>query len=179
MDKITIPLREVAREAEISADQAKYWVKLLGISPKVHGRVGYLESDEVASLQKMARLIKEGANPKSAAEKVKGPAASVAMVSQPPKTDDLDEIRKALMLLVESNRAATEENRQMKEELRALRQENLAIQKLLTPPPITEKPKPPAPIRAVVLEPSQRNISFWESVTIGFDDIMGLVFGKG
>lgn len=179
MDKITIPLREVAREAGISADQAKYWVRLLGISPKVHGRVGYLESDEAANIQKMAHLVKEGANPKNAAEKIKGPATAVALVPQPQKNDDLDEIRKALMLLVESNRAVTEENRLMREEIRSLRQESLVFQKLLTPPPIPVKPKLPAPIRAAVVESSQRNVSSWESLKTSLDDFRGFVFGNG
>ncbi len=37
----------------------------------------------------------------------------------------------------------------------------------------------PAPIRAVVLESSQREITFFESVKLGIDDCFGLLFGRG
>ena len=51
--------------------------------------------------------------------------------------------------------------------------------------PIEEKPfraepaKALSPIRAVILEPSQRPITFWESVTIGVHDFSGFLFGRG
>ena len=51
--------------------------------------------------------------------------------------------------------------------------------------PIEERPfraepaKALSPIRAVTLEPSQRPITFWESVTIGVNDFSGFLFGRG
>jgi len=121
MDKITIPLREIARETCITADQAKYWIKLLHIAPKIKGRVGYLESNEAAQLRTMAKLVAQGSNPKEAAAKITGITDENNIVVH--EKNGIEDLQKALMLIVEANKATLEENRQIKEAIQLMQQE--------------------------------------------------------
>ena len=180
MDRITVPLREIAREAGISADQAKYWVKLLGISPNIHGRIGYLDADESEKVKAMARLVVTGDNPKEAAAKVKGSVTDTAIIPQT-KNDPLEEIRKVLMLLVEENRALRVEVSAMQKCLEFKKTEVLASIPV-SDSPINPKKETPSPRSApkvsplvVKLPPVQRQLSTWESITLFFDDALGFI----
>ena len=67
-EKATIKFRDIARESNASADQVKYWIKLLRIRPQIRGRTGYLTQPEAALLREMIQRVGEGESPKEAAE---------------------------------------------------------------------------------------------------------------
>ncbi len=180
---------DVVKEANVTSDKARYWLSLLKIEVKKNGRNRCLTQEEARQLIGMARLVDEGNSPQQAAAVLK--AATITESSSVSKVSGensqvavrLESIEKAILALAENFR----------QEMRSLKEENQALQKSLeyrqvdpamksvTPekPMIPYNQKAPPPIRATVLESSQRKISFWESVTIGLNDFTGFVFGKG
>lgn len=81
--------------------------------------------------------------------------------------------------LHESMAGLVEENRALRVEVSSLHKA-IEYRKVEAEKPINpEILKPSVPIRAMVLEPSQRNITFFESVKLSIDDCFGLMFGRG
>lgn len=95
----------------------------------------------------------------------------------------LDGIEKAVLATAEQMRVMSEQMKSMVEENRSLRSEVSLLRGLLPAPVekpvIKEKAITPAPIRAAIVQPTQRKVSFWESVRLGLDDCCGLLFGRG
>ena len=134
-------LHELAAENEVTADQVRYWITLLGAKTTRQGKHRFVNPETVSQVHEMALMIKNGVTPKDAAEKYKKITTEVAILP-PPGDEDLDGIRKALMLLVETNKAMTEEIRAgrqesaaIRAEVSALRQENNVLMARLLPPP--------------------------------------------
>jgi transposase-like protein len=179
------PLQEVAKALDITDNQLRYWLKLLGDEPVRTGKLRLVKPSTESRIQEMVEMIRQGTPPKDAAAKVNGSHQEAAIVTTPsPGSDSLEEIKKVLLLLVEENRALRLEVSAMKTRL-----EYQAPQESKTTeeekPLLVKVPDIPAPIalevpRKVVEKPVvQRELSLWESVRFAFDDFAGLVFGRG
>jgi len=173
-------LPECSRKAQTTPDRARYWLKLLEIETVKAGNIRYVPNGSVDLLGNMARLISNGMTPGEAAKKAKEetPAGIVpAKINEVPIPDNrLEGIEKSLLVMAEKMNLILEENRSLRYEVSLLRG--------LLPAPVEkpikkEKAITPAPIRADIMESTQRKVSFWESVRLGLDDCCGFIFGKG
>lgn len=148
-EKILIALRETAKTAGITPAQAKYWVHLIGACLVMKGRAGFLDMTDSQKLVKIAELVSAGSSPKDAALQVSGVVQgnSLMPVKQEHsgngfeilegKIAGLEQrnsmIEKALMLLVEENKA-------LRWEVSRLADSNNALRVQLMPPQEPVKP---------------------------------------
>lgn len=133
-------LHELASENEVTVDQVRYWITLLGAKTTRKGKHSLVNLETVSQVHDMASMVKNGVSPKEAAEKHKKISTEI-IVSPPSEDAHLEGIKKALMLLVETNKAMAEElkaGRQesaaIRAEVAAIRQENNALRARLLPP---------------------------------------------
>lgn len=147
--KILIALRETAKNAGITPAQAKYWVHLLGVFLVMKGRTGFLGAEDSQKITKMAGLVSGGLSPKEAALEISGVVHENALVPENSersgngfeilegKITGLEQqnvmIEKALMLLVEENKA-------LRGEVSRLADSNNALRVQLMPPQEPVKP---------------------------------------
>lgn len=148
MEEKNTRLRDVGRQAGITADQAKYWARLLGISPVVRSKVGYLSTREGAILSEMAQMVAGGATPKEAADKLTG------SVPVQPASKQLDSTSPSLVALAEQMKAMEQAFILVADELKTnrakmdtlilemenVRRENAALRLQLVPPAEPAKP---------------------------------------
>ena len=195
-------LTEAGRKLGVHPDTIRYWVKLLEIFPVKQSNVAYIPDDSLEKLKAMKNFIDQGIQAKEAAERVKGSPATETAIVKADRTGPLEELKNALLLVVEEMKGMREENKIMRLENRALQFQVSSLQKTLeykkeeeiATPTEPEKPLPivisnqPAPIRAEIprkiVDPVQkpqvqRELSIWESFTVFFDDMAGFVVGKG
>lgn len=134
-------LQEVTKELGISTDKARYWLSLLQVPTEKRGRVVYLSDEAIEKLSSMIQLIEEGFTPGEAAKKCKNTDVTVPVKFTPndvkidlmPVFNRIEALEKAIMFLVEANKAGFEEVRQMKEEVKSLRIENNSFRSLFAP----------------------------------------------
>lgn len=177
-------LQEVSKSLGISTDKARYWLSLLDMPQEKRGRVVFLPDETVAKLSEMARQVAEGFQPGEAAKRAKDTAVMVPVNTTPSANSldmgcfmgKMDSMEKAVMLLVESHKTLAEENRALRSEVSLLRG---LLPAPVEKPIIKEKVITAAPIRAVVIEPAQKEITTWKSLLSVFDDVLGLVAGRG
>lgn len=147
-EKILIALRETAKTAGITPAQAKYWVRLIGVCLVMKGRTGFLDVANSRKLVKMAELVAGGSSPKDAALQISGVVQGNSLMpvkqEQPGNGFEILEeriagldyrnsmIEKALMLLVEENKA-------LRGEVSRLADSNNAFRMQLMPPLKTAK----------------------------------------
>lgn len=169
----SIKLRDIARESNASADQIKYWIKLLRIKPKVRGRTGYLTQPEAALLKEMIQRVGEGESPKEAAEKLTDsiPVQSSTATGESPSLvavqESLTNMKDALWVMATELRRTHEKMAAMSREVLELRSENgvLRSQMLQILPP-----KPPEKV-IVPWSPNPRKdpletLSWWEKTWV-------------
>jgi len=144
-----ISFSEAAKYADITRDQLRYWTKLLNIKSIKEGRTLFLPNGSEKLLEAMHQAIKSGLSLKASAQEILNIHTLPQLTSEHKNlennqilTDRISSLEKAVMLLVEQNKALAEIN-QTQNKLFAdnfLRQEkrldNIHLQ---LNPPITNK----------------------------------------
>lgn len=115
-------LQEVSRLINATPDRLRYWVNLLDIDVQKTGRSVTITDETVGLLQTMARLVSEGFGPAEAAKRARGEVSAVPVTipvnlpqADPAIREELADLRRAVLLLVDENRA-------MRQELSRIRQ---------------------------------------------------------
>jgi hypothetical protein len=116
-----IPITEAAKQAGISREQARYWSRLLDLEMIKDGRVSYLPSGSENMLSAMAQSVASGQAPSVAASEVKATFAAPVIMPKQPETEQgnaeltarLNDLEKAVLLLVESNQRLSADNKSM------------------------------------------------------------------
>ena len=105
-----ISLSEASKFANISRTQARYWTKLLDLKVTKENRTLFLASGSENLLEAMNKIVKSGVSPSLAAKEVLSIHA-LPVATQPNKevsnslNDRISSLEKAIMLLVEQNKA--------------------------------------------------------------------------
>lgn len=111
----------------ISATQCRYWSKLLNIKISKKGRIAYIQADSGNLLDAMKKSVESGVSPSVAAVEVKSTFADLPMVeANAPQDNRINELEKAVMLLVESNKRLSTDNKMI---INALNAQNSIIVK--------------------------------------------------
>ena len=76
-------LHELASENEVTVDQVRYWITLLGAKTTRKGKHCLVNAETVSQVHEMASMIKNGVTPKEAAEKHKKIPSEIAVFSTP------------------------------------------------------------------------------------------------
>lgn len=113
-----LPLIDLAKKLSITPTQCRYWSKLCGIEIEKSGRISYLPESAERLLSAMSTAINGGLSPSVAANEVMAnhaPVESPAPICENDKhtAEKIADLEKAILLLVESNRAILAENRKM------------------------------------------------------------------
>jgi len=115
--KERITLVEAAKQAALSRDKAKYWLELLGCCLIKEKRKSFVPMGAVVLLEAMRLAVETGLTPSAAAEHVKityseqqAPIETVKDLEVPndaitKMTDRIEGLEKAVLMLVEENRA--------------------------------------------------------------------------
>jgi len=179
-EKILVALRDVARKANITPAQAKYWVKLLGVVLVMKGRVGFLDEETSDRLLRMAGLVDGGMSPKAAAFEISGvvherdlvPVEAIGQGGVDELKDRLDRLEEKNGLVERALVLLAEENRALRGEMARLVESNQALQLRLTPPPLPAEFNAPAkPVKAWApskLKDPAREMGFLRRVWVQF-----------
>lgn len=150
-----IPITEAAKLAGITREQARYWTRLLDLDMIKEGRVSYLAAGSENMLSAMAQAVKSGQAPSVAASEIKATFAAPAIVppEQPEQgelTARLNDLEKAVLLLVESNQRLSADNKQLSERnsllLDLVQRQSRKLDKIAARLPA---PPEPAPIQKI------------------------------
>ncbi len=112
-----ISFSEVAKYADITRDQLRYWIKLLKIKPIKEGRTLFLPNGSENLLEAMHQAVKSGLSLKASAQEVLN-IHTLPQVTSENKTlennkiltDRISSLEKAVMLLVEQNKTLAKIN---------------------------------------------------------------------
>lgn len=121
-----IPITEAAKLAGITREQARYWSRLLDLEMIKDGRISYLAAGSENMLLAMAESVKSGQAPSVAASEIKNTFAAPAIVPEQPENNTaiiarLNDLEKAVLLLVESNQRLSADNKQLSDHNNVLR----------------------------------------------------------
>ncbi len=139
---------------EMSPTKLRYWSKLLNLKIIKKGRISYIAESSKNLLFEMKKSVSSGLSPSVASKEVLSTYASVVTkeVAAPAKNDRIDNLEKAVMLLVESNKKLSEENRMILKKLNHL-SGNLLSSKPVSPKKIEVwKPSPKPEIKIPFLK---------------------------
>ncbi len=149
-----ITILEAAKQSDITKQKVRYWIDLLQIPITKRERKFYIPEESVKTLLEMKNAIGSGLSPSLAAKEIKetyaAPTTEKKELQVVDHTADLQEMQKAIMLLVESNKRLTEDNKQLNNKLesvlKAVKKQSNIIDKLLPAPTptITYKPWQPS-----------------------------------
>lgn len=136
---VPVSLSEIARQLQADTDTVRYWVKLLGVPTSKAGKLRCVSPEGAKDLEKVAAMVRAGTSPGDAVRVVRSsPADLVPIEPQPlqenPIREDLDQIKKSLVLLSEVVKRSFEENQAIRAENRELRQDLAAIRAAILPP---------------------------------------------
>jgi len=168
-EKATIKFRDIARESNASADQVKYWIKLLRIRPQIRGRTGYLTQPEAALLREMIQRVGEGESPKEAAEVLTDsvPVYPLDSSESSPSLVNIYEtmgnMKEVLLVMATELRTTHEKMDIMTREVAGLRSENqhLHSQMLQLLPP-----KPPTQLSPNHAKAPLEGMTWWEKAWV-------------
>jgi DNA-binding transcriptional MerR regulator len=132
-------LQDVSKEVGVSTDKVRYWLSLLEVPTEKRGRVVYLPEESARKLTVMTSMVAEGFSPAEAAKRARGDAVMVpvAVPTTLPMTDPgprLEALEKAVMLLVEENRAVRQDNAAIRVAVERMADENRNLRLALLPP---------------------------------------------
>lgn len=139
---------------EMSPTKLRYWSKLLNLKIIKKGRISYIAESSKNLLFEMKKSVNSGLSPSVASKEVLSTYAPVVTkeVATPAKNDRIDNLEKAVMLLVESNKKLSEENRMILKKLNHL-SGNLLSSKPVSPKKIEVwKPSPKPEIKIPFLK---------------------------
>ena len=107
-----LPIIKISEILEMSPTKLRYWSKLLNLKIIKKGRISYIAEGSENLLSEMKKTVNSGLSPSIAAKEVLSTFAPVVNkeITAPVKHDRLDNLEKAVMLLVESNKKLSEEN---------------------------------------------------------------------
>ena len=150
-----IPITEAAKLAGITREQARYWSRLLDLEMIKDGRISYLAAGSENMLLAMAESVKSGQAPSVAASEIKNTFATPAIVPEQPENNTaiiarLNDLEKAVLLLVESNQRLSADNKQLSDHNNVLRdlvqKQSRKLDKIAARLPT---PQEPAPIQKI------------------------------
>lgn len=149
---VPVSLSELSRHLNTDADTVRYWVKLLDIDTTKAGKLRCVSPEGARELEKVAALVASGSSPGDAVRAVKSNPGDLVPI-EPEHTDnfireDLDQIKKSLVLLSEVVKRSLDENQAIRAENELLRRDLAAIRAAVLPIPASCRPveawRPPA-----------------------------------
>lgn len=137
-------LSEIGRRVGVDTDTLRYWVKLLNLPTSKAGKLRCVSPEGAQDLEKVAAVVRAGGSPGDAVRAVRSAPSDLAPIeSQPPQEnfirEDLDQIKKSLVLLSEVVKRSIEENQATRAENAQLRADLAAIRAAVLPPPAPQQ----------------------------------------
>ncbi len=121
-----ISLTKAAKLSGVTRDKARYWTKLLGLEITKENRTLFIPAGGENLLEAMKNSIQSGISPSKATQEILE-NQSLPVIHEETNNKSLDDMEKAIMLLVESNKRLADENKDLNIKFEILQKQNKAI----------------------------------------------------